>query len=515
MGIDKILLDKAFEQLKRKYSKFSEIELGEKIGEGAFSSVYDVKGYRNDIVLKVTDTFSCRSELTPEVKYGYARQEIEILKYCQDSNYIMPMLGDTEYIVNEEDKHSLFLLVMPKLKSLYSVVSKMNLFDTLQMMKDICKALMICHKRHFLHRDVSMGNVFVQELDDGSKRYILGDFGIARYGIEKRYNKNGWFVPVTKMGSYLAPEIIIGKTLTSYNSDIFSLGIMCESMIDCSKLIRGNITRSEEMMRIVRKAGDEKPENRYLTADDLLKDLEQVDLSGEGKNKANAIIAYKTAILVGKRAYAEGCLRREFLRGELSGIKLYAYLLYGNYRKALKSYNEVKAMYESGDYGVTAMDVGDELASKDFALAKLEDALSKLAEISYMEDDAIASGLLAFIRLDMCDINDGKSRKKWFNNLKESAEDGCVFAQYYCGRWLIDGNMKYIDKNFDEGVKLLNMALANRYIPAYIYMKRYLSTNPDNNMLKEDPETIKVLEMEIELEDVPVEINKKAMIEVL
>ena len=80
MGIDKMLLDKAFEQLKRKYSKFSEIELGEKIGEGAFSSVYDVKGYRNDIVLKVTDTFSCRSELTPEVKYGYARQEIEILK---------------------------------------------------------------------------------------------------------------------------------------------------------------------------------------------------------------------------------------------------------------------------------------------------------------------------------------------------------------------------------------------------------------------------------------------------
>lgn len=514
MEINREHLNKAFEQLKRKYSKFAEIELGEKIGDGSFSSVYKINGYSNSIVLKATDTSFCSYDamINSEGKYEYAKQEIEIMKHCQDSNYVMPILGDTEYIVDEDNKHSIFLIVMPELKTLYSVMAEMNMYDTLQMMKDICRGLMICHKKHFLHRDVSLKNVFVEELVDGSRRYILGDFGVARYGIEKSYN-NGWFAPVTKVGVAPAPEMLDGKSLNSYNSDIYSFGKMIERMTDREEFVCRNATLPEEMMNIIRKASEHNPKDRYRTADELLKDLESVDLSTAGKRKANTIVAYKTAILDGKRAYAEECLRREFLRGDTSGIRLYAYLLYGNYRRALKEFNKVKTAFESGDSKLTTADVGKEMHSADLALAKLEEALNKLAEISYKEDDIIASGLLAFIRFAMCENNDEKGRKLWFSNLKDSAENDCVFAQYYCGRWLLDGNVRYVDKDFDEGARIINMAFNHRYMPALIYIKKYLSENPDKNMLKDEPELIRALEFEIE--DVPAKICQEALVEIL
>ena len=63
--------------------------------------------------------------------------------------------------------------------------------------KDICNALILCRKRHIIHRDIKPQNIFVSR--DGE--YKLGDFGIAKT-IER--TSGG-----TKAGtvSYMAPEI--------------------------------------------------------------------------------------------------------------------------------------------------------------------------------------------------------------------------------------------------------------------------------------------------------------------
>lgn len=87
----------------------------------------------------------------------------------------------------------------------------------LDMFVQISLAMLYCHKKRVLHRDLKLGNIFLTH--EGLVK--LGDFGIARV------LKNTLELARTQVGTpyYLSPEICEGKPY-SHRSDVWSCGIL-------------------------------------------------------------------------------------------------------------------------------------------------------------------------------------------------------------------------------------------------------------------------------------------------
>ena len=52
--------------------------------------------------------------------------------------------------------------------------------DALEIVSAVADALDYAHERHLLHRDVKPANILLAELEDGERRILLSDFGVAR-----------------------------------------------------------------------------------------------------------------------------------------------------------------------------------------------------------------------------------------------------------------------------------------------------------------------------------------------
>mmetsp|Transcript_54959 Transcript_54959/g.117957 ORF Transcript_54959/g.117957 Transcript_54959/m.117957 type:complete len:957 (-) Transcript_54959:17-2887(-) len=88
---------------------------------------------------------------------------------------------------------------------------------------DLIVALKYLHRRRVIHRDLKLGNLFL----DGDVRLKVGDFGLAAQlehdGEKKR--------TICGTPNYIAPEILEGKHGHSYEVDIWSFGVIVYTMI--------------------------------------------------------------------------------------------------------------------------------------------------------------------------------------------------------------------------------------------------------------------------------------------
>lgn len=88
---------------------------------------------------------------------------------------------------------------------------------------DLILALKYLHRRQVLHRDLKLGNLFL----DADVRLKVGDFGLAAQlehdGEKKR--------TICGTPNYIAPEILEGKHGHSYEVDIWSFGVILYTMI--------------------------------------------------------------------------------------------------------------------------------------------------------------------------------------------------------------------------------------------------------------------------------------------
>jgi serine/threonine protein kinase len=159
--------------------------------------------------------------------------------------------------------------------------------------KDICSALILCRRHDIIHRDIKPQNIFLSKNGD----YKLGDFGIAKT-MEK--TSGG-----TKIGTYkyMAPEIYHNRPYNQ-TADIYSLGLVLHWLLNERRTpfaplppapalasqeeeakmrrFRGEpipdpIHGSPELKRIVRKACAFDPRDRYQSAEEMLRDLEDVE----------------------------------------------------------------------------------------------------------------------------------------------------------------------------------------------------------------------------------------------
>lgn len=168
--------------------------------------------------------------------------------------------------------------------------------------KDICSALVVCEKMKIVHRDIKPQNLFVNKAD----AYKLGDFGIAR---EMEHT-----TAATKIGSfaYMSPEVFHHRPYGS-NVDTYSLGLVMYWILNNRRLpfmpngsaiptaaeeeqalirrITGEqlpppVNGSRELQRIVLKACEANPANRYASAGDMLRDLQALDANSASVSSA-------------------------------------------------------------------------------------------------------------------------------------------------------------------------------------------------------------------------------------
>lgn len=160
--------------------------------------------------------------------------------------------------------------------------------DAVHFTIQILKALQHAHDRGIVHRDIKSSNIML--LSDGTIKVM--DFGIARFNRE-----NNKTMSEKTIGSvhYISPEQARGD-ITDERSDIYSVGVALYEMLTGKKPFDGdtpvsialmhmqstpkkpseiNSTIAEGLEQIVLRAMQKDPAQRYQTAGEMIKDLEE------------------------------------------------------------------------------------------------------------------------------------------------------------------------------------------------------------------------------------------------
>ena len=171
--------------------------------------------------------------------------------------------------------------------------------------RQILKALSAAHEQGIIHRDLKCDNVFLVPRE-GHEFVKLLDFGISKVKKAEGSEDTGLTATGVVMGTpqYIAPEQAHGVEDVDHRVDIYSLGVilyeMCtgrlpftgNSAIDIlmkhiqqdpipPRQCRPDLGISEELERVVLKALEKEPDDRYDTAEAMLEDLPDArDLPG-------------------------------------------------------------------------------------------------------------------------------------------------------------------------------------------------------------------------------------------
>lgn len=259
-------------------------EIMEQIGMGGMARVFRALDHRlnRQVAVKIL-----REDLVEDAelrrRFHEESQAVAMLSHPNIvAVYDVSRSSDVEYIVMELIDGITLKQYMQKKGN------KLNWREALHFITQIVKALGHAHSRGIIHRDIKPHNIMV--LRDGSVK--VADFGIARVA-------SGGHSTLTQeaLGSvhYISPEQARGSHIDA-RSDLYSAGVVLYEMITGRLPFEGDTPVSvaiqhinsiplspreidpaipEALEAITMKAMAPDPDNRYLSADDMLADLEE------------------------------------------------------------------------------------------------------------------------------------------------------------------------------------------------------------------------------------------------
>lgn len=263
-------------------------EIIEKIGSGGMADVYKAKCHR----------------LNRYVAIKILKQE-----FSNDKNFITKFRGEAQsaaglshpnivsvYDVGEDN--GLHYIVMElvegiTLKKFIEKKGRLAIKEAVGIAIQIAQGLEAAHNNHIIHRDIKPQNIMISR--EGKVK--VADFGIAKAVSANTYTQNA-------IGSvhYLSPEQARGGYCDE-KSDIYSLGVTLYEMLSGTLPFAGDNTVSVALLhiqsepqplreivpgvqysldRIVQKCMQKRPENRYLSASELIVDLKRSITNPEG-----------------------------------------------------------------------------------------------------------------------------------------------------------------------------------------------------------------------------------------
>ena len=259
-------------------------EILEVVGSGGMAKVYKARCHRLNrlVAIKIL-----REDLSQDAEFRRRfHDESQAVAMLSHPNivavYDVSRSSELEYIVMELIDGITLKQYMQKKGN------KLNWREALHFITQITKALGHAHSRGIIHRDIKPHNVMV--LRDGSVK--VADFGIARVA-------SGGHSTLTQeaLGSvhYISPEQARGSHIDA-RSDLYSAGVVLYEMLTGRLPFEGDTPVSvaiqhinsiplsprelepsipEALEAITMKAMAPNPDNRYLSADEMLADLEE------------------------------------------------------------------------------------------------------------------------------------------------------------------------------------------------------------------------------------------------
>jgi serine/threonine protein kinase len=298
------------EYYKKHEPLFNVWYIKELLGEGSFGKVYAIERqdygiYRaalkaitipqsqselDSVMLEYIDEASVKSHFKQVVDDIIA--EIVLLSRLKGNSNIVSY--EDHVVIEHENGIGWDILIRmelltPLLKSIKT--TQMTHGDVIKLGIDMCTALQLCRQYNIIHRDIKPENILIS--DTGN--FKLGDFGIARVTDKTSLglSKKGTY-------TYMAPEIYKGEQYGS-SADIYSLGIVMYRLMNRNRApflppyptqithndrenaimkrmggsnIPPPVDANERLASVILKACAYKPENRYLSPEQMREELE-------------------------------------------------------------------------------------------------------------------------------------------------------------------------------------------------------------------------------------------------
>ncbi len=263
-------------------------EIIEKVGSGGMADVYRAKCHRLNryVGIKILKPeFSADKNLV--TKFRAEAQSAAGLSHPNIvSVYDVGDDGDLHYIVME-------LVEGITLKKYIEKKGKLEIKEAIGITIQIAQGIEAAHDNHIVHRDIKPQNIIISR--EGKVK--VADFGIAKAATTNTVTQNA-------VGSvhYLSPEQARGG-YSDEKSDIYSLGVTMYEMFSGKVPFAGDNTVSVALSHIqyepvpvkevnpavpfsvdmiVQKCMQKRPENRYLSASELIVDLKRSVMNPEG-----------------------------------------------------------------------------------------------------------------------------------------------------------------------------------------------------------------------------------------
>ena len=176
-------------------------------------------------------------ELAATISVERFRREIMVAASLQHPN-IVPVLS-----AGEADGLPFFVMPFVEGESLRQRLTRgpLSVRETVGIMRDVTRALMLAHDRGIVHRDIKPDNVL---LSGGTA--AVTDFGVAKaLDVAAGRATGGSALTITREGvavgtpAYMAPEQAAGDPAMDYRVDLYALGILAYEMLMGSPPFRG------------------------------------------------------------------------------------------------------------------------------------------------------------------------------------------------------------------------------------------------------------------------------------
>lgn len=214
----------------------------EKIGEGTYGVVYKGKDKRSGQIVALK---KIRLESEDEGVPSTAIREISLLRELRHPNIVH--LQDV--LMQENRLYLVFEFLSMDLKKYIDSMPKDQQMDkklVKSYVRQILEAILFCHQRRVLHRDLKPQNLLI----DQKGNIKVADFGLARaFGIPIRVYTH----EVVTLW-YRAPEVLLGSPRYSTPVDIWSIACIFVELTNKKPLFHGD-SEIDQLFRIFRTLG--------------------------------------------------------------------------------------------------------------------------------------------------------------------------------------------------------------------------------------------------------------------
>jgi serine/threonine-protein kinase len=264
----------------------SRYELKKLLGRGAMGDVFEAKDHHTDkrVVVKL-------------LRRGYVEDDRHIKAFERELEASRRLQGPhiAKIIDAGREKDDLFLVMehieAKPLNRLIEEEAPLEPRKALQITRQVLIALSEAHGKGVLHRDLKPQNILISETSNQLHAMVI-DFGLAHLTTLTSHTQHAIGTPL-----YISPEQANGTNKLDGRSDIYSLGVILYEMLtgctpfqgDACSLYAQHIHKKpkapskqknnigKNLDRLVLKALEKKPAQRFRSAVDMLNSIEQLE----------------------------------------------------------------------------------------------------------------------------------------------------------------------------------------------------------------------------------------------